>query len=89
MTPFINTVCLPPSGANFENQRCFTSGWGKDNFGKEGVFQAFLKKIEIPVIPRDTCEEIFQQTRLGEDFELHEGFLCAGKFFFLKLKFFE
>jgi plasma kallikrein len=78
MTAFINTICLPPKGMNFDNQRCFTSGWGKDKFGSKGVHQAFLKKIDLPMVEHSKCQEMFRKTRLGSDFILHEGFVCAG-----------
>jgi len=32
--PNIDTVCLPSPNINFDGQRCFASGWGKDSFGK-------------------------------------------------------
>lgn len=79
MTPFINTICLPPQNMNFDNQRCFSGGWGKNFFGKEGIYQVFMKKVELPIVPAKKCEEQLRKTRLGEDFELHDGFLCAGK----------
>jgi plasma kallikrein len=78
MTAFINTICLPPKGMNFDNQRCFASGWGKDKFGSKGVHQAFLKKIDMPMVEHSKCQEMLRKTRLGEDFILHEGFVCAG-----------
>lgn len=78
MTAFINTVCLPPPNTNFDGQRCMSGGWGKDKFGKVGVYQVFLKKIELPIIDRSSCQTQLRDTRLGEDFELHEGFICAG-----------
>jgi plasma kallikrein len=81
MNSVVKTVCLPPKGSNFDNQRCLSSGWGKDKYGKEGTYPTILKKVEVPVIPRDNCETMFKRTRLGKDFKLHEGFLCAGKFF--------
>ena len=43
----ISNVCLPPQDTNFDHSRCFTSGWGKDVFGKEGKYQVILKKIEL------------------------------------------
>jgi Trypsin len=86
MSSFINTVCLPPKGFNFDNQRCVSSGWGKDKFGKAGFHQVFLKKVEIPVVSRDTCETLLKRTRLGADFKLNEGFLCAGKYFIFLIK---
>lgn len=79
MTAFINTICLPPKDMNFDYQRCLSSGWGKDKFGKAGVYQLYPKKVDLPVIPAAECQEKLGKTRLGEDFELHDGFLCAGK----------
>jgi plasma kallikrein len=78
MTPFINTVCLPPKGSNFDYKRCLSGGWGKDKFGKTGIHQVFLKKVELPVVPNSECQTNLRKTRLGPDFKLHDGFLCAG-----------
>jgi secreted trypsin-like serine protease len=37
-----------------------------------------LKEVEVPVISHRQCEAMLRQTRLGPDFALHPGFLCAG-----------
>jgi hypothetical protein len=55
--------------------------WGKDVFGKEGKYQAILKKIELPTVPFAKCQENLRKTRLGRRFQLHSSFMCAGKFF--------
>lgn len=80
MTAFINTICLPPKNMQFAGQRCYSGGWGATKFGAEEVFQVFLKKIELPILTAEKGEELLRLTRLGEDFELHEGFLTAGNF---------
>lgn len=54
------------------------SGWGKDLFGKEGKYQVILKRVELPVVPREPCVEKLRQTRLGKHFNLHQSFICAG-----------
>ncbi|RZB39453.1 serine protease 42, partial [Asbolus verrucosus] len=74
----VNVVCLPTQNTNVDLARCYASGWGKDVFGKEGRYQVILKKIELPVVPRDTCQEDLRKTRLGKHFELHKSFICAG-----------
>uniref|UniRef100_A0A6B2EJG8 Phenoloxidase-activating factor 2 n=1 Tax=Phlebotomus kandelakii TaxID=1109342 RepID=A0A6B2EJG8_9DIPT len=74
----VQTVCLPPQDFNFDGSRCYASGWGKDVFGKEGKYQVILKKIDLPVVPRDTCQNALRTTRLGKFFELHKSFICAG-----------
>lgn len=80
MTATINIICMPYLDQNFEHQNCFSSGWGKSNFEAMDRYQAFLKKILLPVVPNDRCEELLKKTRLGEDFNLHDKFLCAGEF---------
>jgi plasma kallikrein len=79
LTPFINTICLPPKGTIFNHKRCLSSGWGKSKFGRHGLYQVFMKKIELPVVPHNDCQNKLRRTRLGEDFQLHDKFLCAGK----------
>nr|XP_033329291.1 phenoloxidase-activating factor 2-like isoform X1 [Megalopta genalis] len=74
----IDVVCLPEPNTVFDASRCFASGWGKDKFGREGHYQVILKKVELPVVPRNTCQESLRETRLGKYFKLHETFICAG-----------
>ncbi|XP_058117508.1 phenoloxidase-activating factor 2-like [Anopheles ziemanni] len=74
----VNTICLPPADFNFDQSRCFASGWGKDLFGKLGKYQVILKKIELPVMPRTACQTALRTTRLGRRFSLHSSFICAG-----------
>jgi len=74
----VGPVCIPPQGADFTGQRCWASGWGKDAFGDYGNFQNVLKKVSLPVLSHYDCEQKLQRTRLGYDFQLDSGFLCAG-----------
>lgn len=37
-----------------------------------------MKKVELPIVPFNDCEQKFRNTRLGSRFRLHESFLCAG-----------
>jgi hypothetical protein len=46
--------------------------------GKEGRYWVILKKVQLPVVPRDVCVEALRKTRLGPFFKLHESFICAG-----------
>ncbi|KAK9878969.1 hypothetical protein WA026_003788 [Henosepilachna vigintioctopunctata] len=74
----INVICLPLQDADYDNSRCLTTGWGKDVFGKEGRFQALMRKSDLPIVPLDKCSEDLRKTRLGDTFRLHDSFLCAG-----------
>jgi hypothetical protein len=46
--------------------------------GKEGRYQVILKKVDLPIVPQDACEEALRKTRLGPYFKLHHSFICAG-----------
>lgn len=74
----VDIVCLPETGTNFDESRCFASGWGKDIFGKEGRYQVILKRVELPVVTHDTCQNTLRTTRLGKYFVLDASFICAG-----------
>lgn len=36
------------------------------------------QEVDVPVVSHQQCERQLQQTRLGYDFKLHQGFVCAG-----------
>ncbi|XP_029732912.1 phenoloxidase-activating factor 2 [Aedes albopictus] len=72
----INPICLPSADDNFDEQRCMVSGWG--NFDRDGKYAEVLKKIEVPVIPRKKCKQLFRATILGPFFNLHKSLICAG-----------
>ena len=61
----------------YAGQRCFVTGWGKDAF-INGDYQQVLKEVDVPVVTNGQCEAMLRQTRLGHDFTLHPGFMCAG-----------
>ncbi|KAM8716554.1 hypothetical protein ACLKA7_003433 [Drosophila subpalustris] len=37
----IQPVCLPNAGEQFDYDRCFATGWGKNKFGKDGEYQRY------------------------------------------------
>lgn len=73
----VNTICLPPQDYVFDGCRCFASGWGQE-FGYSDKFQVIMKRVELPVVPREQCLNALRQTRLGPNFELSTSFICAG-----------
>ncbi|XP_046688996.1 phenoloxidase-activating factor 2-like [Homalodisca vitripennis] len=74
----VGLICLPGANENMDGRDCVASGWGKDSFGKEGKYQAILKRVDVPTVPRLPCLEALRTTRLGQRFKLHESFICAG-----------
>lgn len=73
----IQAVCLPPPDANFNGMDCFTGAWGKDKF-EDGRLQNILRRVEVPVVPHDKCQDAFRSTRLGPFFVLDKSYMCAG-----------
>ncbi|GJQ68280.1 CLIPA10 [Trypoxylus dichotomus] len=76
--PHISPACLPSLYDDFTGARCWTTGWGKDAFGEFGKYQNILKEVDVPVVGHAQCQRQLQQTRLGYEFKLHPGFICAG-----------
>ncbi|XP_001988787.2 phenoloxidase-activating factor 2 [Drosophila grimshawi] len=81
-TPFnlaehIGTICLPYPAFDFTNKRCFVTGWGKRNW-EDMDYPHILKKVDLPFVSRTECQKQLRKTRLGEYFNLHESFVCAG-----------
>lgn len=40
--------------------------------------QAILKKVDLPVVRHDVCEDRLRLSSLGKNFNLHNSFICAG-----------
>ncbi|KAH8395580.1 hypothetical protein KR222_000488, partial [Zaprionus bogoriensis] len=77
LTAHIRTICLPDEYANFEGQTCIVTGWGKKTV-KDAHLPNILKKIELPFINNQNCQELLRKTNLGNSFELDTTLLCAG-----------
>lgn len=74
----INRICLPPPDrVHPAGTQCVATGWGKDAFDG-GKYQVIMKKVTLPVVPYDTCQELLRKTRLGLFFILDKSFVCAG-----------
>jgi len=77
--PHVNPVCPANFQANYFGKRCWVAGWGKDAFGPPGNFQYILKKVDVPVLDFNDCEQRLRSTRLGPFFQLsRSSFICAG-----------
>ncbi|XP_055917331.1 phenoloxidase-activating factor 2-like [Eupeodes corollae] len=75
----IKTVCLPPTRfpVNATYVRCFVTGWEKKSHHVK-LGHANFKKIDLPIIPNYRCQKVLRLTGLGEEFNLHKSFMCAG-----------
>ncbi|KAJ2947901.1 hypothetical protein O0L34_g9691 [Tuta absoluta] len=78
--PTINRVCLPPAATtSYTGQRCQVAGWGKNQFGLQGLYQQIMKKVDVPIVAPATCQVQLQAARLGPTYILDTtSFVCAG-----------
>ena len=76
-TPHISPACMPDKYTDFTGQRCWTTGWGKNNW-EFGKYQNILKEVDVPIINQQVCERQLRSTRLGGSYKLNPGFICAG-----------
>ncbi|VVC37437.1 Serine proteases, trypsin family, serine active site,Peptidase S1, PA clan,Serine proteases, trypsin [Cinara cedri] len=74
----IGILCLPPQDFVFQMKKCFASGWGKSRISEEASAQSILKRIELPIVPRDICQAQLRLDGNKPNFELHDSFICAG-----------
>ncbi|KAG5871976.1 hypothetical protein JTB14_003101 [Gonioctena quinquepunctata] len=76
----VDVLCLPTQNhqQNISTERCYSTGWGKDRFRNKGVNHIILKSIDLPIVPRETCQNDLRKTRVGGNFELHKNCICAG-----------
>ncbi|XP_043950498.1 inactive CLIP domain-containing serine protease A8 [Drosophila biarmipes] len=77
LSDHIRTICLPDSRKSFEQRRCIVAGWGKIAF-QDASFSSILKKLELPVLDRRTCQQQLRQTKMGRNYQLPESLICAG-----------
>lgn len=53
------------------------SGWGRNDFAY-GAQQAVIRKVDVQLMDQDKCQATLRMTRLGNNFILDPGFMCAG-----------
>ena len=44
----------------------------------DGRFSTILKKVRLPMVSNEQCQQNMRRTRLGSFFTLHKSFVCAG-----------
>ncbi|XP_018400211.1 PREDICTED: uncharacterized protein LOC108777750 [Cyphomyrmex costatus] len=72
-------ICLPKQGKVFlAGTRCYGIGWSSNSFGSEGQYQVELRKVNLPIVNREDCQTRLRSTKLGQYFQLHGSFMCAG-----------
>ena len=84
-----NTVCLPSCEDQFSfrfnngtGTRCWVAGWGKDS--ETGTFQFIQRKVDLPLVEKNTCEAKLKAAMnlrrqgLGNTFNLSPSEICAG-----------
>lgn len=64
---------------NFSSQRDFSRARdGTRVSGPEARFQSELRKVNLPIVDSASCQNRLRGTKLGQHFQLHGSFICAG-----------
>ena len=42
------------------------------------IYCLIMQEVDVPIISNSDCENKLRRTRLGPDFNLDPGFICAG-----------
>ncbi|KAK5647683.1 hypothetical protein RI129_002575 [Pyrocoelia pectoralis] len=75
----VDVVCLPNKTTISEKGFfCYATGWGQKEFSGDGKNPIILKKVDLPIVDRESCQEQFRKTHLSSRFKLHDTYICAG-----------
>ncbi|XP_014260482.1 chymotrypsinogen A-like [Cimex lectularius] len=74
----VDVICTPDAAEPVNTKDCVAYGWGVTDKNTKDLVQDSLKRVDLPVITRDECQNKMRLTRLGKYFSLLPGFLCAG-----------
>nr|XP_022903396.1 anionic trypsin-like [Onthophagus taurus] len=69
-------ICIPPPGFVPKPGRCLVGSFDKTNSIEEDI--KIVELIDLPIVDNKKCLKSLRQTRLGEFFQLHHSFICAG-----------
>lgn len=76
-TDNVDTICLPDSDVNFDNDRCIVAGWGALS-GVNYHEVRYLKQVELSMVPQNACSKSLRKTsRRRKKFGLQKSFICA------------
>lgn len=75
--PHIGVACLerslPPPGT-----QCYSMGWGEDFKTGSHKYAEILKKVPLPLVDGNECQNKYRNSKLGRNYNLHKSHTCAG-----------
>ncbi|XP_047542054.1 phenoloxidase-activating factor 2-like [Vanessa atalanta] len=74
--PHIGVACLEKK-LPIPGTECFSMGWGKD-FLNGDKYASILKKLNLPLVAADRCQNLYRNSQLGQSYRLHKSLTCAG-----------
>ncbi|XP_045457020.1 phenoloxidase-activating factor 2-like [Melitaea cinxia] len=76
-SPHIGIACLdrslPPPGT-----QCYSMGWGEDFKTATHKYAEILKKVPLPLVDGNKCQNKYRNSKLGRTYNLHKTLTCAG-----------
>jgi hypothetical protein len=81
MTRHVSPICLDTPYNSYDPMDCQIAGWGKQslNDSKKIIGSGQLQIVDqMPITNKTYCQDQLRKTRLGNNFKLHNSFVCAG-----------
>lgn len=72
---FVNGVCLPNTDEDPTGTATVT-GWGYT--AEDGENSDTLKTVRVPIVPREECNEAYDEDPEDDEDDIYETMICAG-----------
>ncbi|XP_050535932.1 trypsin-1-like [Daktulosphaira vitifoliae] len=70
----VSPICIPNSGMQFNSDSAVVTGWGR--VSESGAFAHILQKVDVPLIPLDTCLQKYKEA--GYSSYVSKCVICGG-----------
>jgi len=78
LTEHISPICLPLDPSDYDSDKCFVSGFGKN---ESGIYQTTLQDTEVSLLERSDCEEHLKKSSGSSSIfgvRLQESSICSS-----------
>ncbi|VVC24615.1 Serine proteases, trypsin family, serine active site,Peptidase S1, PA clan,Serine proteases, trypsin [Cinara cedri] len=70
----VSPICIPKPGTRFDSAIAMVTGWGR--VSENGVFAHILQKVQLPLMPLDTCLDVYKNSGYGD--LINRCVVCGG-----------
>ncbi|XP_050430561.1 trypsin-1-like [Adelges cooleyi] len=70
----VSPICIPNAGMQFDSDLAMVTGWGR--VSESGAFAHILQKVQVPLLPVDTCLQKYKEAGYGS--YVNKCVICGG-----------